>query len=123
MSNKRQKVQGDGDWLKQLDSLVSKTKQLSEPSSFPEELVKMGPKAPPWRPFSFKIQEVISKSTIAIVESGVGGARPVRVRLGTQPVEFMERTVTDGVTLHCTEYAVSELQGKSQLLLWKISRE
>lgn len=128
MSKKKRKVvMVDDDWMGQLDTMAKNSKNpggnkhLFKLSSYPAELLRDGTSIK-WKEFSFKIHEVGPKEEryITIVENGVDGANPVKARLGTQPMALLQSQNLDNVVLHTKEYSITDLDGRPQLLLWRM---
>jgi hypothetical protein len=125
MSRKKRKVVVDDDWMSQLDTMASNSKKpggnrhLFKLTSFPAELLRDGTLIK-WRPFSFKIHEVADKElrSMTIIEDGVEGAKPVEVRLGTQPMNLIQSKNLGDVVLYCKEYSVTKFQDRPQIFLW-----
>lgn len=134
MSNKRKNAPAvDMSWMKELTTLAKKAKtkkgnkDLNKAYSYPEELIRDVTEIR-WDPFLFKIDKVRSKSKKAMDILEVDkktlkkrkGARPVQVRIGTQPTQLIETTNLKGRTLYCESYSVTKLNGEYQLFLWHI---
>lgn len=125
MSHKKRKVVVDDNWMSQLDTMASNSKKpggnrhLFRLTSFPAELLRDGTSIK-WRPFSFKIHEIADKESrsMTVVEWDVEGAKPVEVRLGTQPMHLIQTKNLGDVVLHCREYGVTNFQDRPQIFLW-----
>jgi len=117
----------DDDWMSQLETMAKNSKRpggnkhLLKVYSFPAELLRDGASIK-WRPFTFKIHEIGSKRSrsMTIVEEGTNEAKPVEVRLGTQPMFVVQNNNLGDVVLHCEEYTVTEYEGRPQLFLWRM---
>lgn len=130
MSKKKRKAIAKddiGDWMTQLDTIVTNSKKpggndhLFRLSSFPAELLRDGYSVK-WKPFSFKIDEVGPKESrsMTIVEYGVDDAKPVDVRIGTQPMALVESMNLADVVLYCKGYSVTDFQGRPHLFIWEM---
>lgn len=128
MSSGKRKARADvDDWMSQLDIMASNAKKpggnrhLFRLSSFPAELLRDGASIE-WKPFSFRIHEIGTKKSksMKIIEDGVDGAKPVEVRLGTQPLALIQSKNLSEDVLHCKEYSVTDFQDRPQLFIWKM---
>lgn len=128
MSSGKRKAKVDvDDWMSQLDIMASNVakpggnKHLFKLSSYPAELLRDGASIE-WRSFSFRIHEIGTKKSksMKIVEDDVEGAKPIEVRIGTQPLALIQSKNLLGSVLHCNEYAVTDFQDRPQLFIWKM---